>query len=175
MKIRKKMVACLIICGVVLMEGKAYAAPLFMKSGYNIETILADMAFYNIYSDLYKEKVEEEQVTGEKIAEYACKFIGNPYVWGGTSLTNGSDCSGFVQSVYAHFGIKVPRTSWEQRQVGKPVTYDHAKMGDLICYEGHVGIYAGDGQIVNARSPEEGIGITSATYDQILAVRRVLY
>ena len=81
--------------------------------------------------------------------EYACQFIGNPYVWGGTSLTNGADCSGFVQSVYAHFGISLPRTTWDQEYAGTAVSYDQAAPGDLILYEGHVGIYMGDGQIVN--------------------------
>ena len=114
------------------------------------------------------------QGLGQEVVSYACQFVGNPYVWGGTSLTNGADCSGFVQSVFANFGISLPRTSSQQRGAGVGVSYDEALPGDIICYEGHVGIYIGEGQIVNAMSPAQGIGISSATYTRILAVRRVL-
>ena len=112
--------------------------------------------------------------TGQAIVDYACQFIGNPYVWGGTSLTNGADCSGFVQSVYAHFGISLPRTTWDQENVGTGISYDQALPGDLILYEGHVGIYMGDGQIVNAINPSKGIGVIPATCMSIKTVRRVL-
>ncbi len=82
-------------------------------------------------------KAEEEASakagTGQAIVDYACQFIGNPYVWGGTSLTNGADCSGFVQSVFAHFGISLPRTTWDMENVGTPVSYDQAIAGDLSC------------------------------------------
>lgn len=119
-------------------------------------------------------EAERMESLGEQVVSYACQFIGNPYVWGGTSLTNGADCSGFVQSVFANFGISLPRTSYEQRSVGTGVSYEEALPGDIICYDGHVGIYVGDGQIVNAQSPSQGIGISPATYTNILAVRRVL-
>lgn len=108
------------------------------------------------------------------MADYALQFVGNPYVYGGTSLTNGADCSGFVQSVYKHFGISVPRTSSEQRSFGVGVSYSEAQPGDIICYPGHVGIYIGNGQIVHASSARTGIKVSSATYRSILAVRRVL-
>ena len=111
---------------------------------------------------------------GQAVIDYACQFIGNPYVWGGTSLTEGADCSGFVQSVYAHFGISLPRTSYEMRSAGYAVSYDEAVPGDLILYEGHVGLYMGDGQIVNAMNEEKGIGICNADYARIIAVRRVI-
>ena len=111
---------------------------------------------------------------GQAIVDYACQFIGNPYVWGGTSLTDGADCSGFVQSVFAHFGISLPRTTYDQINAGVEVSYDQAMPGDLICYDGHIGIYIGNGQIVNAQNPEQGIGISPATYTTILSVRRIV-
>ena len=111
---------------------------------------------------------------GQAIVDYACQFIGNPYVWGGTSLTDGADCSGFVQSVFAHFGISLPRTTYDQINAGVEVSYDQAMPGDLICYDGHIGIYIGNGQIINAQNPEQGIGISPATYTTILSVRRIV-
>lgn len=111
---------------------------------------------------------------GQAVIDYACQFIGNPYVWGGTSLTDGADCSGFVQSVYAHFGISLPRTTYEMVNSGYAVSYEEALPGDLILYDGHVGLYMGDGTIVNAMNEAEGIGICSATYTNIIAVRRVI-
>ena len=113
-------------------------------------------------------------VSGSDVVSYACQFIGNPYVWGGTSLTDGADCSGFVQSVYAHFGISLPRTSYEQRSAGYEVSYEDAQPGDLILYEGHVGLYIGNDQIVNAINPSKGIGIIPATCMSIKTVRRVV-
>ena len=123
-------------------------------------------------------KAEEEASakagTGQAIVDYACQFIGNPDVWGGTSLTNGADCSGFVQSVFAHFGISLPRTTWDMENVGTPVSYDQAIPGDIILYDGHVGIYMGNGQIVNAINSSRGIGILPATYTSIITVRRLI-
>ncbi len=106
--------------------------------------------------------------------DYACQFIGNPYVWGGTSLTNGADCSGFVQSVYAHFGVSLPGHPPRCGDAGRAVSYSEAIPGDIICYDGHVGIYMGNGQIVNAINSARGIGIISATYTDIITVRRLL-
>ncbi|MCI5918868.1 MAG: NlpC/P60 family protein [Roseburia sp.] len=113
-------------------------------------------------------------VSGSEVVSYACQFVGNPYVFGGTSLTEGADCSGFIQSVYAHFGISLPRTSGELRSAGKEVSYANAQAGDIICYAGHVAIYMGNGQIVHASSPTTGIKYGTATYRTILSVRRVL-
>ena len=95
-------------------------------------------------------------------------------MWGGTSLTNGADCSGFVQSVYEHFGINLPRTTWDQEYSGTGISYEEAMPGDLILYEGHVGIYIGNDQIVNAINPSKGIGIIPATSMSIKTVRRVV-
>ena len=111
---------------------------------------------------------------GKKIAKYACQFIGNPYVYGGTSLTNGADCSGFVYRIYGNFGYSLPRTSYEQRSAGSSVSYDEAQPGDLICYDGHVGMYIGGGKIVHASNAKTGIKVSNATYRPILSVRRII-
>lgn len=111
---------------------------------------------------------------GKKIAAFGCQYIGNPYVYGGTSLTNGTDCSGFTYRVYQNFGYNLPRTSTEQRSSGVAVDYANAQPGDLICYSGHVGIYIGDGKIVHASSSTTGIIVSKATYRTILAVRRII-
>lgn len=112
--------------------------------------------------------------SGKEIANYACKFVGNPYVLGGTSLTNGADCSGFTYSVYKAFGYSIPRTSTAQRSAGRGVTYADAQPGDIICYAGHVAIYLGGGRIVHASTPATGIKYGTATYKEILAVRRIV-
>ncbi len=115
---------------------------------------------------------------GKRAAKYACQYIGNPYVYGGTSLTSGADCSGFVYRVYKDFGYNLPRTSYEQRSAGTGVNYSDAQPGDLICYSGHVGIYIGDGKVVHASNsrpyPSGGIKVSNATYRQIVAVRRIV-
>lgn len=120
-----------------------------------------------------REEAQRKQEQRQAVVDYACQFAGKPYVWGGTSLTNGADCSGFVQSVYAHFGVSLPRTSAAQRSAGYEVSYSEVQPGDIICYSGHVGIYAGNGQIINAQDPAHGIGLSSATYTSILTVRRI--
>ena len=111
---------------------------------------------------------------GQAVVDNAIQFVGNPYVWGGTSLTNGADCSGFVQAVYANFGVVMPRTSSAMRSAGTEVSYSEAVPGDVVCYDGHVGIYVGNGQIVNAIDEAHGIGVSSATYANIITVRRLL-
>ena len=112
--------------------------------------------------------------TGQQIASYACQFVGNPYVSGGTSLTNGADCSGFTYRVYADFGYSIPRTSYAQRSAGRAVDYANAQPGDIICYSGHVALYIGNGKIVHASTQKTGIKISNAQYREILAVRRIV-
>lgn len=117
----------------------------------------------------------EENAMGIAVAEYAVQFIGNPYVWGGTSLTDGADCSGFVMSVYEEFGISLPHSSAADRKQGYAIKggLKNAQPGDLICYSGHVAIYIGDGQIVHAASEKSGIKVSKADYRKILAIRRI--
>ncbi len=112
---------------------------------------------------------------GKQVAEYALQFVGNPYVYGGSSLTNGTDCSGFVMSVYANFGVSLPHSSKSDRTQGYAVEggIENAQPGDLICYSGHVALYIGDGQIVHASNSRVGIIVSSATYRTILAIRRI--
>ncbi|MEE1313366.1 MAG: SH3 domain-containing protein [Lachnospiraceae bacterium] len=115
---------------------------------------------------------------GQQVANYAKQFVGNPYRYGGTSLTNGADCSGFTQSVYKHFGYKIARTSGAQRSAGTGVSFSNRKVGDLICYSGHVGIYIGNNKIVHASNskpyPRGGIKISSVYIMDIKAVRRIV-
>lgn len=111
---------------------------------------------------------------GKQIANYACQFVGNPYVAGGTSLTQGADCSGFTYRVYADYGYSLPRTSSQQRSAGTGVSYEEAQPGDLICYDGHVAIYIGNNLIVHASSSRTGIKISNAQYKTILSVRRII-
>ena len=112
---------------------------------------------------------------GTEVAQYACQFVGNPYQYGGSSLTQGTDCSGFVMSVYAHFGVSLPHSSTADRQRGTAVEggLENAQPGDILCYSGHVAIYIGDGKIVHASTSRTGIVIGNANYRGLLAIRRI--
>lgn len=116
----------------------------------------------------------EPTENGIAVANFACQFVGNPYKWGGTSLTEGADCSGFVMSVYANFGVELPHSSGSLRKSGYEVgSLSEAIPGDIICYSGHVGIYIGEGQIVHASSKKTGIIISDAEYKPIVKIRRI--
>ena len=124
-------------------------------------------------------KPTTSKVTGKQVADYAVQFVGNPYVYGGTSLTNGTDCSGFTQSVYKHFGISLPRTSKAQSTYGKKVNASDIQVGDLVFYAkngtvNHCALYIGNNKVVHASSPETGIKISTYNYRSVYAIRRVL-
>ncbi len=117
---------------------------------------------------------QESLAKGQKVVNYALQFVGNPYVWGGTSLTKGADCSGFVMKVYEKFGVDLPHSSYKLRYVGHAVKAADVQPGDIICYDGHVAIYMGDGKIVHASNRKDGIKISyNWKYKQVLAIRRI--
>ena len=159
---------CITVCSQMIFPQTAFAATkaAVEKAG---EAFVAGMT-----ETAEAEEVLSEEELRQQIVDFALQFEGNPYVYGGTSLTNGADCSGFVQSVFAHFGISLPRTTWDMENVGTAVSYDQAVAGDIILYNGHVGIYMGNGQIVNAINSAKGIGILPATYTNIVTVRRLV-
>ena len=126
------------------------------------------------------ETVKQDSSTsasGQAVADYAVQFVGNPYVYGGTSLTKGADCSGFVQSVYKHFGYSLSRTAASQAGDGKKVSVDSLQPGDLLFYHGygHVAIYIGGGQVVHASNKATGIKISSYDYSPIDKAVRIIY
>lgn len=117
----------------------------------------------------------EQALTGEDIVEYALQFVGNRYVYGGSSLTNGTDCSGFVMRVYEAFGFSLPRSSYYQRSAGREVSAEEMQPGDIICYSGHVAIYMGDGKIVHASNKVDGIKVSDDwQYRKVISIRRII-
>lgn len=127
------------------------------------------------YSTIQEDNLKNT-INGQDIVDYAVQFVGNPYEYGGDSLTEGTDCSGFTKGIYSHFGIELPRTSKEQRSIGTSVgkNLENALPGDLICYNGHVAIYVGDGQIVHASTEKTGIKIGKADYKDVVTIQRII-
>ena len=116
----------------------------------------------------------ERLAKGQAVVDYALQFVGNPYVLGGSSLTDGIDCSNFVMRVYEPFGVTLPHTSYELRSVGYEVSADEIQPGDIICYSGHVSIYIGDGKCVHASNPEDGIKVSPKwTFYKVITIRRI--
>lgn len=112
---------------------------------------------------------------GQTVAKFAQRFVGNSYVWGGTDLNRGADCSGFIGSVYRSFGYSLPRSSYDLRSAGRKVSYSDKQPGDIICYDGHVAMYIGNGKIVHASSKKTGIKISPrANYRKVICVRRIV-
>jgi hypothetical protein len=145
-----------------------------------------DTQSYDVTQCLVSREEETADIsTGEyaetftNLVDYAMSFLGNPYVWGGESLENGVDCSGFIKMVYAHYGISLPHSSYSLRNSGECVTdgrYEESltQPGDIICYEGHVALYIGDGKIIHAANKHDGIKISNADYrSDIVCVRRI--
>ena len=164
----------------------AYADTTYTDNGYteDYSASTADYTYtedysYDTYTEDYsytEEAVEETapaaSSAGQAVANYATQFVGNPYVAGGTSLTEGCDCSGFTGAVYAHFGISLPRSSYAQSVAGREVSVSEMQPGDILYYGGHVGIYVGNGTIVHASTSATGIKYSSAYYRTIITVRR---
>ena len=112
--------------------------------------------------------------TGQDVVNYALQFVGNPYVLGGSSLTNGIDCSNFVMRVYEAFGVSLPHHSTSLRNVGYEVSASEIQPGDIICYSGHVSIYIGNGQCVHASNEEDGIKVSPKwNYTKVITIRRI--
>lgn len=127
-----------------------------------------------VYGYVMMSKFQKLTSKGTEVVAYAKKFLGNRYVYGGTSLTYGTDCSGFTMGVYRHFGVSLPHSSYSQRSYGTRVSsLSQAKAGDLLCYNGHVGIYMGGGRMIHAANPSKGICITSyLRASSIVSIRR---
>ncbi|KIR02214.1 hypothetical protein P261_01028 [Lachnospiraceae bacterium TWA4] len=160
-----------------------------LKLGKSVKTYGSKNKFYKIKykgrtayiakSSLSSKKVSTKtsksssSSKGSQVASYALRFVGNPYRWGGTSLTRGADCSGFIKAVYARFGRSLPHSSSALRRSGKGVSYSKRKAGDIICYRGHVALYIGNNKIVHAANTRRGIIVSKVSYMKVLAVRRI--
>ncbi len=162
------MTMCITVCSQMIFPQTAFAATkaAVEKAG---EAFVAGMT-----ETAEAEEVLSEEELRQQIVDFALQFEGNPYVYGGTSLTNGADCSGFVMSVYKNFGVSLPHSSTSDRYVGYNVgSLANAQPGDLVCYSGHVAIYIGGGQIVHASTEATGIKISNASYRTPVAIRRI--
>ena len=157
-------------CYIESEEIEGYVYKSYLETGMNQETYLRRTGREE---PVYAYKVENVEMNtagkGQEISDFALQFVGNPYVWGGTSLTSGADCSGFVQSVYRNFGISLPRVAADQAQAGTRVSLEQLQTGDLIFYADggaiyHVVLYLGNGQVVHASSAATGIKISPVNW-----------
>lgn len=134
---------------------------------------------YDVYSetvssiDESNDKISSD-ITGKEIAEYAMKFLGNPYVYGGSSLTSGADSAGFVKAVYNSFGFVLPHSSEAIRNIGNDIPLAKVELGDIVCYAGHVAIYVGDGNVIHSSTPKSGIKVSNMYYREPLCVKRII-
>ena len=160
----RKKLKLLILAGIVAL---AISAPMQAAEKNHMTA-----QYYDIDGDIYY----DSESIGQAVVDYACQFVGNPYCWGGTSLTNGADCSGFTQSVFANFGIEIPRVAADQGREGTSIDLDDIQIGDLLFYGGnyisHVSIYIGDDQVVHASNSRDGIIISSMEYYKPSSARR---
>lgn len=159
----------------------------WVKVGLDDEEVFVSAEYVEVSSELSTAITMTELLYGQgvsdvrvDICQYAKEFLGNPYVWGGTSLTNGADCSGFVMSIFKKYGVSLPRNSRSQANSGTTISVSEAKPGDLIFYGNgksinHVAIYIGGGQVIHASSPKTGIRISNVTYRTPVKAVRVLY
>lgn len=170
---KKRLVIEIIVNIVIAIIG--YAAG--RESAYFVHD--GNVITYNIYTDTINSidelnDVSSKKVTGEEVALYAMQFVGNPYVYGGESLTNGADSPGFVSAVYNHFGFVLPHSTGAIRNIGVEIRVEEVLPGDVICYSGHVGIYVGDGKIIHASTAATGIKLSDMHYRDILCIRRII-
>jgi cell wall-associated NlpC family hydrolase len=143
----------------------------FYKITYNGGTAYVSKSYVSTGSSSSTSSSSSKSA-GQAVVDYAIQFVGNPYVTGGTSLTRGADCSGFVMSVYKKFGVSLPHSSYAMRSYGKAVSRSNIQPGDVICYSGHVAIYVGNGRTVAARNSRAGIGYSNAWYTSVITIRR---
>lgn len=151
------------------------------KFGENQTQIIynGDVITYEIYNDTVKSikelnEVSSQKATGSDIADYALQFEGNPYLWGGTSLTQGTDASGFIVSVFNHFGFVLPHSSQAITNIGEKIEEENILPGDVVCYNDHIGIYVGDNKIIHASNPKSGIVVTNMNYKEPISIRRIV-
>lgn len=148
------------------------------KVQYSMTYVNGDCVCYGKKTLYYKRPVrrvvKKGSFSGRRVVKYARRFLGNPYVWGGNSLTRGTDCSGFIKGLFKKYGVRLPRTSGAMRYCGNRIrSLRHARPGDVLCYSGHVALYMGGNRIIHASNPRDGIKISRATYRSILSIRRM--
>lgn len=159
----------IVLCLIGLKIGEEKSAIVYNGNNITYEIYVDTINSINLMNE-----EASKNTTGDSVAFYAKQFVGNPYVYGGSSLTDGADASGFVSAIYATFGFALPHSSAAIQNIGEDVSIEDIRAGDIVCYAGHVGIYLGDGEIVHASTPAEGIIISNMTYRPVLSIRRII-